>query len=92
MRGIRRATNRYVDALKYGKQPAPSSYQFVSGRATSSDLGDIDGAFDFLSDAGKSVLGTVDEKAKKLETALKVILVFSGIAAVTGIANLIRKR
>lgn len=47
---------------------------------------------DQLVSGGKNIIGAVDEKAKKLETALTAILVLSGIAAVAGVVNLLRSR
>lgn len=52
----------------------------------------LSGVLDDIMGAGKTLSGVVDEKAAKLEGALKIILVLSGIAAFTGIVNVVSRR
>jgi hypothetical protein len=50
----------------------------------------LSGVWEDIMGAGKTLTGAVDEKTAKLESALKVILVLSGIAAATGVIALAR--
>ena len=50
---------------------------------------------DFMGIVGKggaTVVSTVEAKAAKLEKALTVILIFSGVAATASVINLLRRR
>ena len=56
--------------------------------STKTTLGDMDGP---LEDIGIGVMKIVDTKTKRLENALTLIIGLSGIAAITGIASLIKR-
>ena len=58
-------------------------------------LGDVSGTWDDIVNAGKGVVGAalqpVSDQAARLESAIKIILVLSGIAAGTGVLNMLRR-
>jgi hypothetical protein len=66
--------------------------RFALRMASQRQLGDMEGgALDKLTDAGKGLLEGVTKKTERLENALTIITVLSGVAAITGIIGVIRR-
>lgn len=102
---LTRTAKRYLDAMAYAPSPGyPSRMPTrVMGRRnyagplpspSVSGLGDGDGLggiLDFFTGAVSTVTAPVTDKIDRLEGAIKMILLLSGVAALTGVINIVRR-
>lgn len=96
---LTRAVSKYQSAFRFTEPPSPTALSLLAQggiRPAQSferpvTLGDIEGAWDDLVSAGKGVVKGATAKADRLENALTIITVLSGVAAITGIIGVIRR-